>query len=189
VPLYALRGPPPDDCEVFIDAPSPMAALCGFHREAWGFRAVFPRGQTLIFRDPEHQRMVAGTWTITRQQVNGEASASVIVEIPPPAGHGTTGTDRPAWCAPSRPAMCRLAGVGRPEGLQAQANPSHVLPNRNTRRGCRVFKLAHQPVDLLSLPLNRTSRPMARNCEPVHLTPSLKVPIGHDRPRNRFCGP
>jgi hypothetical protein len=84
MPLFAITGPPPDDVEVTILAPTPLLALSRFHAEALGQRAVHPRNGGLWFRYREDQELCAGTWTVTRQAMNGDASASVTIEIPPP---------------------------------------------------------------------------------------------------------
>jgi hypothetical protein len=42
------------------------------------------RGDRLVFADPRGQELCAGRWTITKQAVNGSASASTVTEIEPP---------------------------------------------------------------------------------------------------------
>ena len=84
MPLFAITGPPPDVVEVTIVAPTPLQALSRFHAEALGMRAVHPRGGGIWFRYREHQAMCVGRWTVTRQAVNGDGSASITIDIPPP---------------------------------------------------------------------------------------------------------
>jgi hypothetical protein len=84
MPLYCITGPPPDDVDVRIIAPDPLQALRLFHAEAFGSdRSVRLIDGALVFRNPAHQQMVAGEWTICRQSVN-DGTAALKVEIPEP---------------------------------------------------------------------------------------------------------
>ena len=84
MPLYCITGPPPDDVEVSILAPTPLLALSRFHGEALGQRAVHARNGGLWFRYREDQLLCSGAWVVTRQAMNGDASASVTIVIEPP---------------------------------------------------------------------------------------------------------
>jgi hypothetical protein len=86
VPLFAIHGPPPDDVEVLITAPTPMMALRAFHAEGFGGdRQVRLIEGSLVFRRSEDQAMVVGEWHIVQQSVNGGGHGiTTVVRIDPP---------------------------------------------------------------------------------------------------------
>jgi hypothetical protein len=80
--LYAIRAP--DGVEVSILGSDALNALCRYHGEALGHKAVRVRGE-LKFRDPADQELCQGVWVVCRQHDNSVSPPILVVEVPPPS--------------------------------------------------------------------------------------------------------
>ena len=125
------------------------------------------------------------------ERVAGQLTFLVGAAPPAPGGcrapQGARGPHRSL--AGLHPAGNRpLSRVAALEGSQTLPDPSPVLSRLHTRRRLGVFKLGSQSLDPLSLSLKRTSRPMTRHCRPNTRTSSLRISVGHYRPRNANRG-
>ena len=76
--VYGIIGP--DEIEATTLGPAP---LCLCHGEALRNEAVWVEGNPCAFSCPADQAVCAGTWTVTRQAVNGSAATPVVIEIRP----------------------------------------------------------------------------------------------------------